>query len=62
MLSARKFATAASAAALGLLFATETFAADVTWNVSLWGKRRAFTEHIEKLEAVANGVRRVLVS
>ncbi len=49
MLSARKFATAASAAALGLLFATETFAADVTWNVSLWGKRRAFTEHIEKL-------------
>ena len=34
-------------------FATETFA--VEWNVSLWGKRRAFTEHIEKLaELVAD--------
>ncbi|MBD8878110.1 C4-dicarboxylate TRAP transporter substrate-binding protein [Roseibium polysiphoniae] len=49
MLTARKFATAASATVLGLFFATETFAADVTWNVSLWGKRRAFTEHVEKL-------------
>ena len=28
-------------------FATETFAEE--WNVSVWGKRRAFTEHIEKL-------------
>ncbi|WP_150524714.1 C4-dicarboxylate TRAP transporter substrate-binding protein [Roseibium sediminis] len=44
-----KHATAASAVVLGLVFATETFAADVTWNVSLWGKRRAFTEHVEKL-------------
>ncbi|MEJ8473610.1 C4-dicarboxylate TRAP transporter substrate-binding protein [Roseibium algae] len=49
MLTARKFATAASATVLGLFFATETFAADVTWNVSVWGKRRAFTEHIEYL-------------
>lgn len=49
MLSARKLATATSATVLGLLFATETFAADLTWNVSLWSKRRAFTEHIEKL-------------
>jgi len=49
MLTSRKIATAATGAALGLLFATETFAADVTWNVSLWGKRRAFTEHVEKL-------------
>ncbi|WP_417666522.1 C4-dicarboxylate TRAP transporter substrate-binding protein [Roseibium sp.] len=49
MLTARKFATAASAAVLGLFFASETFAADVTWNVSVWGKRRAFTEHIEYL-------------
>ncbi|MCI4666312.1 MAG: C4-dicarboxylate TRAP transporter substrate-binding protein [Neomegalonema sp.] len=24
-------------------------AAKTTWNVSLWGKRRAFTEHVEKL-------------
>ena len=28
-------------------FITETFAEE--WNVSVWGKRRAFTEHIEKL-------------
>jgi TRAP-type C4-dicarboxylate transport system substrate-binding protein len=49
MLTARKFLTAASVAAMGLVFATETFAADVTWNVSVWGKRRAFTEHIEYL-------------
>lgn len=49
MLTAHKFTTAASAAVLGLLFASETFAADVSWNVSLWGKRRAFTEHMEKL-------------
>ena len=40
---------------LGLLsiFATSLIVADVqaatTWNVSLWGKRRAFTEHVEKL-------------
>lgn len=49
MLTLRKFTTAASAAVLGLLFASETFAAEVTWNVSVWGKRRAFTEHIEYL-------------
>jgi len=49
MLFSLKSATAVSAAALSLVFATETFAADVTWNVSLWGKRRAFTEHVEKL-------------
>lgn len=55
MLTNLKFATAVSAGALGLIFATETFAADVTWNVSLWGKRRAFTEHVEKLaEEVAS--------
>ncbi|UWQ00359.1 C4-dicarboxylate TRAP transporter substrate-binding protein [Aliiroseovarius crassostreae] len=34
-------------AALSLAFATEAMATD--WNVSLWGKRRAFTEHVEKL-------------
>ena len=33
--------------ALALSFATEALA--VEWNVSVWGKRRAFTEHIEKL-------------
>ena len=49
MLFTLKGATATTAAALGLIFATETMAADLTWNVSLWGKRRAFTEHVEKL-------------
>ncbi len=34
-------------AALATGFATETMA--VEWNVSLWGQRRAFTEHVEKL-------------
>lgn len=34
-------------AALTVAFAGEAFATE--WNVSLWGKRRAFTEHVEKL-------------
>ncbi|MBU2983179.1 TRAP transporter substrate-binding protein DctP [Lentibacter algarum] len=34
-------------AAVALSFATE--AAATEWNVSVWGKRRAFTEHVEKL-------------
>ncbi|WP_370211600.1 C4-dicarboxylate TRAP transporter substrate-binding protein [Roseovarius sp.] len=34
-------------AAITLGFAGEAMA--VEWNVSLWGKRRAFTEHVEKL-------------
>jgi len=34
-------------AALTLAFAGEALATE--WNVSLWGKRRAFTEHVEKL-------------
>lgn len=38
-----KFAIAAVACGL----ATETMADE--WNVSVWGKRRAFTEHVEKL-------------
>ena len=33
--------------ALGLVFAAEAMATE--WNVSVWGKRRAFTEHVEKL-------------
>ncbi|KRS19476.1 C4-dicarboxylate TRAP transporter substrate-binding protein [Roseovarius indicus] len=33
--------------ALGLVFASEAMATE--WNVSVWGKRRAFTEHVEKL-------------
>ncbi len=35
------------AAAITLGFAGEALATE--WNVSLWGKRRAFTEHVEKL-------------
>ena len=39
--------TLATLAATGIAFAGEAIA--VEWNVSLWGKRRAFTEHVEKL-------------
>ncbi|MAY88827.1 MAG: C4-dicarboxylate ABC transporter substrate-binding protein [Pseudooceanicola sp.] len=41
------FLTGALTAALGFSFAAEVAAEE--WNVSVWGKRRAFTEHIEKL-------------
>ena len=34
-------------AAVTIAFSAETMALE--WNVSLWGKRRAFTEHVEKL-------------
>jgi len=34
-------------ATLAVMFAGEAIA--VEWNVSLWGKRRAFTEHVEKI-------------
>ncbi|WP_371228254.1 C4-dicarboxylate TRAP transporter substrate-binding protein [Roseovarius sp. 2305UL8-3] len=37
----------ATVATLSLAFAGEALATE--WNVSLWGKRRAFTEHVEKL-------------
>ncbi len=39
--------TAAVAGAISFAFVSE--AAATEWNVSVWGKRRAFTEHIEKL-------------
>jgi TRAP-type C4-dicarboxylate transport system substrate-binding protein len=42
-----KFMNTAAVAALTLGFATQGMATE--WNVSLWGKRRAFTEHVEKL-------------
>lgn len=42
-----KLLTKTAVAAIALAFATEAMA--VEWNVSLWGKRRAFTEHVEKL-------------
>jgi len=39
--------TKAALAALAASFAAEASATE--WNVSVWGKRRAFTEHVEKL-------------
>ena len=39
--------TKVSVTAFALGLATETFAEK--WNVSVWGKRRAFTAHVEKL-------------
>ncbi len=33
--------------AIAITFAGEALATE--WNVSVWGKRRAFTEHVEKL-------------
>ncbi|SCA55362.1 TRAP dicarboxylate transporter, DctP subunit [Candidatus Terasakiella magnetica] len=43
----KKFLGKACLTAMALTFTGEAVAAD--WNVSLWGKRRAFTEHVEKL-------------
>ncbi|MGV6811015.1 MAG: C4-dicarboxylate TRAP transporter substrate-binding protein [Brevirhabdus sp.] len=43
----KKIMTRAALAALAAGFAFEASATE--WNVSLWGKRRAFTEHVEKL-------------
>jgi len=42
-----KFAVGAVVGAVSCTFALE--AAATEWNVSVWGKRRAFTEHVEKL-------------
>ncbi|MGB1234852.1 MAG: C4-dicarboxylate ABC transporter substrate-binding protein [Planktomarina sp.] len=42
-----KYLKGAAVAALSIAFAGEALATE--WNVSLWGKRRAFTEHVEKL-------------
>ncbi|MEM8536852.1 MAG: C4-dicarboxylate TRAP transporter substrate-binding protein, partial [Pseudomonadota bacterium] len=43
----QKMLVAGVTAAISLSFAGEALATE--WNVSLWGKRRAFTEHVEKL-------------
>ena len=43
----KTFFKTAAVSALAIAFAGEAVA--VEWNVSVWGKRRAFTEHIEKL-------------
>ncbi len=42
-----KYLSRAAVAAVTMAFAGEAVATE--WNVSLWGKRRAFTEHVEKL-------------
>ncbi|MBC7132534.1 MAG: C4-dicarboxylate TRAP transporter substrate-binding protein [Roseovarius sp.] len=43
----RKFLSYTAVAAISLAFAGEALATE--WNVSVWGKRRAFTENVEKL-------------
>ncbi len=43
----KTYLTGAAVAAISVAFVTETAATE--WNVSVWGKRRAFTEHIEKI-------------
>ena len=43
----RKFISRTALAAIAISVASEALATE--WNVSVWGKRRAFTEHIEKL-------------
>ncbi len=43
----RKYLNRVAVAAVSIAFASEALATE--WNVSLWGKRRAFTEHVEKL-------------
>ncbi len=45
-----KYLKATALGVMALAYAGEAMAASVTqWNVSLWGKRRAFTEGVEKL-------------
>lgn len=43
----KRYLTCTAVAGLSLALAGEAMATE--WNVSLWGKRRAFTEHVEKL-------------
>ncbi|MGC1427805.1 MAG: TRAP transporter substrate-binding protein DctP [Albidovulum sp.] len=43
----KNFLGRVAVSALAISFAGEALATE--WNVSLWGKRRAFTEHVEKL-------------
>jgi len=46
--------TVIGATALAFLTASSVNAYATTWNVSLWGKRRAFTEHVEKLSELVS--------
>ena len=43
----RNYFKTTTIAAISIAFATQGMAEE--WNVSLWGKKRAFTEHVEKL-------------
>lgn len=43
----RNYLKTTAIAAISMAFATQGMAEE--WNVSLWGKKRAFTEHVEKL-------------
>ncbi|MGC3936891.1 C4-dicarboxylate TRAP transporter substrate-binding protein [Roseobacter sp. EG26] len=43
----KKYLSGAAVAAISFAFVSQ--AAATEWNVSVWGKRRAFTEHVEKL-------------
>ena len=43
----KNLVTKTAVVALAVAFAGEAIATE--WNVSVWGKRRAFTEHVEKL-------------
>ncbi len=45
-----KIMSGAVAAVIGMSFASEAMATE--WNVSVWGKRRAFTEHVEKMSEI----------
>ncbi|MEG3619651.1 hypothetical protein V5T82_14385 [Magnetovibrio sp. PR-2] len=47
-----KFLKAGIISALVMTFGAEAIATE--WNVSLWGKRRAFTEHVEKIAELVN--------
>lgn len=48
----QKFLSRTALAALAISIGSEAFA--VEWNVSLWGQRRAFTEHVERLAELVN--------
>ena len=60
----KNFLASAVAATVAASFATGALATE--WNVSLWGKRRAFTEHVEKLAELVdqktNGEFRINIS
>ncbi|MFS4581936.1 C4-dicarboxylate ABC transporter substrate-binding protein [Phaeobacter sp. C3_T13_0] len=49
----KKYLSYAAMSALVVAFGTESAVAE-EWNVSLWGKRRAFTEHVERLAELVN--------